>query len=85
VLNSGGPWKSSQPACSQVCDELAASAVDAVTDVHAIALEHAGRSALFCTRCIVEILPVGAPCSSELVLPQLDILGPAFEAGVDPH
>jgi len=33
VLKSGGSYKSSQPACSQFCDKLAASAVDTVTAV----------------------------------------------------
>jgi len=81
VSKSGGPWKSSQPACSQFCDELAASAVNAVTDVHAIALEPAGRSRLHCSAHAVMSMPDGW----WLVPPQLDILGPAFEIGVDPH
>jgi len=52
----------SQPACSQFCDELAASAVDAVTAVHVIVLEPAGRSWLYCSAHAV----ISRYCQSEL-------------------
>ena len=62
LLKSGWSCKSSQPACSQFCDELAASEVDAVTAMHAIASEPAGRSWLHCFADAV----VSRYCQSEL-------------------
>ena len=51
MLKSGGSCKSSQPTCSQFCDELAASAVDAVTAVNAIASDDPGRIVLHTLLC----------------------------------
>jgi len=62
VLKSGGSCKSSQPAYSQFFDELAASSVDAVTAVHVVASEPAGRSWLHCSAHAV----MSIYCQSEL-------------------
>ena len=71
VLKSSGSCKSSQPACSQFCDELAASAVDAVTAVHAIASQpqddpgYIVLHTLYMSRYCPSELHVAENCSSQ--------------------